>query len=159
MYFMHLSEADFHQIIAEAIHREREGAKGLAVLSTGLRPVEAGAADPPVWADNPRFAAFLMHEAKGEDGRMIGQECELVANGVSISDMFQRCVTQREVEEVVKGGLAARLRRALQLTTADDDHLMSMRSNEVGIDSLRGRHPFMVSQDLRGRRAGAEDHG
>ncbi|KAI0544501.1 hypothetical protein F4679DRAFT_589426 [Xylaria curta] len=135
MYFMPLSEADFHQIIAEAIHREREGAEGRAVLSTGLRPVEAGAADPPVWADNPRFAAFLMHDTKGEDAGM-GKEGGVVANGASISDMFQQCVTQREVEDVVKGALATRLRRALQLTTADDDHLMSMRSREVGIDSL-----------------------
>ena len=135
MYFMHLSEADFHQIIAEAIHREHEGAEGRAVLSTGLRPVEVGAADPPVWADNPRFAAFLMHETKKEDVRM-GKEGRVVANGASISDMLQRCMTQKEVEGVIQGALAARLRRALQFTKADDDHLMSMRSKEVGIDSL-----------------------
>ncbi|KAI0533109.1 hypothetical protein GGR58DRAFT_506729 [Xylaria digitata] len=133
MFFMHLSEADFHQIIAEAINCGLAG--GPAVLSTGLQPIAADEADPPVWASNPRFAAFLMHEPKGEYGR-ISKDGVPVAVGFSISDMLQRCVTRKDVEAVVKGALAARLRKALQLTTADDDHLMSMRSREVGIDSL-----------------------
>ncbi|KAI3335180.1 hypothetical protein F4824DRAFT_465031 [Ustulina deusta] len=139
MFFMHLSEADFHQIVAEAIHCGRAG--GPAVLSTGLEPVAADEADPPVWASNPRFADFLMHEPKGEDN-MISKDGVPGAVGSSISDMLHRCVTPRDVKAVVRGALAARLRKALQLTTADDDHLMSMRGREVGIDSL-------VSVDIR----------
>ncbi|KAI0188865.1 hypothetical protein F4808DRAFT_454145 [Astrocystis sublimbata] len=130
--FMHLSEADLHQIIAEAINCGRAG--GPAILSTGLEPVAADAADLPVWAENPRFAAFLMHET-GEDGKT-SKDGVPVAVGSSISDKLQKCATRQDVEAVVKGALAARLRKALQLTTADDDDLMSMHSREIGIDSL-----------------------
>ncbi|KAI1332856.1 hypothetical protein F5Y16DRAFT_128616 [Xylariaceae sp. FL0255] len=138
-FFMHLSEADFHQIIAEAIHCGQ--ADGPSVLSTGLELVPADAADPPVWASNPRFAAFLLHETK-EKGAGVSKDGAAVAVGSSITDMLKQCATRREVDAVVKAAFATRLRRALQLTMADDDQLMAMRSREVGIDSL-------VSVDIR----------
>ncbi|KAI1473097.1 uncharacterized protein F4812DRAFT_454916 [Daldinia caldariorum] len=135
MSLMHLSEVDFHQIIAESIIYGRPGALGGPELSTGLVPVAADSPDAPIWCSNPRFAAFITHRT--EDGRSNG----VAAASPSISGLLEQCKTEDDVEGVVKSTLAAQLRRVLELTTADED-LMSMRTKEIGVDSL-------ISADLR----------
>ncbi|KAJ2995950.1 hypothetical protein NUW58_g1134 [Xylaria curta] len=129
MSLMHLSEVDFHQIIAESIECGRPGSLVGPELSTGLVPVAANSHDAPVWASNPRFAAFVVHKTK-EEGRG-GREVA----GPTIGDQLKQCTERKDVETVIQGALVARLRKVLQLTSADDD-LMSMRTREIGMDSL-----------------------
>ncbi|KAI8629158.1 hypothetical protein F5Y19DRAFT_485069 [Xylariaceae sp. FL1651] len=126
---MHLSEVDFHQIIAESIKCGGPGALGGPGLSTGLVPGAADSLDALIWCSNIRFAAFIMHktEYSGSNG--------VTAASPSIRSLLEQCTTEDDIQGVIKSTLAAKLRRVLQLSTADED-LMSIRSKDIGVDSL-----------------------
>ncbi|KAK2613401.1 hypothetical protein N8I77_000319 [Diaporthe amygdali] len=140
---MHLSEEDFHQLIAEAIEAGRPGYGGVAELSTGLMDVEHDTASPPLWFLDPKFAHLTLRR----DGNKSLDSCrtEPSANNnspVAFKERLKSCQSLMDCERVISEAFVAQLRQELQITGTPDTELMELRSNEIGLDSL-------VSVDIR----------
>jgi hypothetical protein len=94
---MHLSESDFHQIIAESIKSGQPGSLGRAEISTGVVPVAFGASEAPVWYSNPRFGAFLV---QGMTESEVGDKS---AAGLPTRELLQQCTTLKDVQDTIRG--------------------------------------------------------
>ncbi|RYP43494.1 hypothetical protein DL770_011642 [Monosporascus sp. CRB-9-2] len=149
---MHLSEEDFHQIVAAGVIMGRAGTGddfNEAELTTGLLEVANDTADRPIWFSDPKFAHLIVQRggeaselepATPTEGRTGGS-----AKPIAISlfkDKIHACRSRQDLFETVKEAFAAQLRYELQMKTTGDDKLMRMHSNELGIDSL-------ISVDIR----------
>ncbi|ORY61265.1 putative polyketide synthase [Pseudomassariella vexata] len=135
MALMHLSEEDFHQLFAEGIEAGLPNSRDGPEVSTGLLDVAANADERPRWCKDPKFLHFINHRT-GSSGEKSRQAASL-----SIADMLKGCKTEGELLKVIQDTFAAQLRNILQMTTPDK-HLMTMRSSEIGLDSL-------ISVDVR----------
>ncbi|KAJ0117744.1 lovastatin nonaketide synthase [Diaporthe amygdali] len=135
MAMIHLSEDDFHQIFAEAINAGHVDSPDGPEISTGLLDISADASNIPKWYSDPKFSRFIVHKSSSSGDQ------KRHTKAVSIQDRLSACQSEKDILHVAKEGLAAQLRTILQLSTADDD-LMSMRSVDLGLDSL-------VSVDIR----------
>ncbi|KAI1081410.1 putative polyketide synthase [Whalleya microplaca] len=135
MALMHLSEEDFHQLFAEGIEAGLISAKHGPEVSTGLLDVAANAEERPRWCKDPKFWHFINYRTRSG-----GDNVEQTAS-VSIADILKSCKEEGELLRIVQGTLAAQLRNVLQMSTSDED-LMTMRSSEIGLDSL-------ISVDVR----------
>ncbi|RYP77674.1 hypothetical protein DL771_001042 [Monosporascus sp. 5C6A] len=149
---MHLSEEDFHQIVAAGVIMGRAGTGddfNEAELTTGLLEVAHDTADRPIWFSDPKFAHLIVQRGREasdlepvtptEGGT--GGSAKPIAISL-IKDRMQACRSRQELFKTVKEAFAAQLRYELQMKTTGDDELMRMRSNELGIDSL-------ISVDIR----------
>lgn len=140
---MHLSEEDFHQLIAEAIEAGRPGSDGAAELSTGLMDIEPDTTSPPLWFSDPKFAHLALRRRRNEGPS--SSQIELIANSNgpdALKERLKSCQSAMDCEQVITEAFAAQLRQELQITGTSDTELMEMRSNEIGLDSL-------VSVDIR----------
>ncbi|OCL13419.1 putative polyketide synthase [Glonium stellatum] len=135
MAMMHLSEEDLHQIFAEGIKAGHPDSPDGPEFSTGLLDIIAGSPDAPRWNSDPKFLPFIIHQKEGDKDKN-----EQTAT-TSIQDLLQACQTHSDLIKVIRQTFAAQLRSMLQMIMADDD-LMSMRSDEIGLDSL-------ISVDIR----------
>lgn len=135
MAMIHLSEDDFHQIFAEAIEAGHPDSPDGPEISTGLLDIGPDAANIPKWYSDPKFSRFIVHATSHSTNKTEQTQT------VSIADRLLACQTEQEVLAVVKQAFAAQLRVILQMT-ASDEQLMSMRSGDLGLDSL-------VSVDIR----------
>ncbi|KAM7218542.1 hypothetical protein V8F06_006146 [Rhypophila decipiens] len=142
---MHLSEEDFHQLIAEAIAAEGDDQVG-PELTTGLLDVARDSPERPVWFDDPKFCHLITTENLSSTKALErGLAATETLNPTSVSVVrkrLQECRSLKDITDVVTGAFAAQLRRELQMTAPSDEELMGMRSNEIGLDSL-------VSVDIR----------
>jgi thioester reductase-like protein len=138
MALMHLSEVDFHQIIAEAIEASRlHSSTSASEITTGLLDISPDSANIPKWYWNPKFARFLVHQTAGSESRT-----ETTARA-SIQDLLQHCETERDLNLLVEQSFAAQLRKILQTPEGvTGEVLLSKRGLELGLDSL-------VSVDVR----------
>ncbi|KAI9695823.1 MAG: Type I Iterative PKS [Bogoriella megaspora] len=132
---MPISERDFHQIFAAAIEAGRPNYNFCGPeLTTALRKIPVDTSNAPAFYSDPMFSHFLL---VGAD-----QQRTMKAKlAKSIKELLATCETEDELQSIVKGAFSNEIRKTLQTTTADDD-LMTMRSADLGIDSL-------VSIDLR----------
>lgn len=139
---MHLSEEDFHQIIAEAIETGRPGGDGISELTTGLLEVEHDAALQPLWFSNPKFAHLVVRRNRPNNLVAGPGSSENINNPAVVQERLGACRSSMEVTQVITEAFAAQLRQELQISGREDTELMEMRSNEIGLDSL-------VSVDIR----------
>ncbi|KAI1392107.1 putative polyketide synthase [Hypoxylon trugodes] len=154
---MHLSEEDFHQLIAEGIAAgyPSEGDEDVGddddrtpELTTGLLEVPYDTAERPFWFTDPKFAHLIVEKSQNA-GKELGLTSSNGGNvdgnatsaPLSVKEQLQSCQTKQDAERIVGQSFAAQLRSQLQMTI-DDEELMGMRSNEIGLDSL-------VSVDIR----------
>ncbi|KAI1176375.1 beta-ketoacyl synthase domain-containing protein [Nemania sp. FL0916] len=126
---MWMSESDFHQMFAEAILAGKAEWLDEPELSTGLRHVQVNSDTLPTWHDNPRFSRFIVEEAATESAK--GME----KTGVSIKSRLESAETAADIYELIKETFASKLRAVTQLDM-DDETLMTMRTDEIGLDSL-----------------------
>ncbi|KAI1176534.1 hypothetical protein F4777DRAFT_262151 [Nemania sp. FL0916] len=144
---MHLSEEDFHQIIAEGILASHPYANSndgsLCELTTGLLTVAHDTVDPPIWFADPKFTHLIVtHRDQTDDFRhMVVSNDNFKENTSRITvsvfqDQLRACTKPSELETVVKKAFAAQLRYTLQSHSTVDDELLMMFSDELGIDSL-----------------------
>ena len=141
---LHLSEEDFHQLVAEAIAAEQDDTIG-PELTTGLLDVSQNATERPVWFADPKFAHLIVRPSAGlvSEGLTSVPSQDLNPAALSVvRDQLLTCRTKKDVEGVVTKAFAAQLRHELQMTALGDQELMEMRSSEIGLDSL-------VSVDIR----------
>ncbi|KAI0436038.1 beta-ketoacyl synthase domain-containing protein [Xylaria telfairii] len=126
---MWMSESDFHQMFAEAVKAGRDESLDEPEISTGLRHIRSDAEDLPTWHNNPRFSRFVVEETATESTQ--GAE----KSGVSIKGRLEAAETTADVYEVIKETFAIKLRAVTQLET-ENDLLVDMRTDEIGLDSL-----------------------
>ncbi|KAM4055902.1 KR domain-containing protein [Hirsutella rhossiliensis] len=133
---MLISEQDFHQLVAECIEAGYLDNPAGPELWVGLDDVALKRLQGPgSWLSDPKVARFA------------GQNTVEYINGnnkttsVSIGDRLQTCRSDEDVLGVIKEALGTQLRKALLVSTSDDD-LMRMGGVELGFDSL-------VAVDLR----------
>lgn len=147
---MHLSEEDFHQMIAEAIvasrpeARENCGAE-ITELSVGLLDVMRDAPDRPKWSSDPKFAHLIVHRNKIDrvDALPAASEANINTSAPSaVQDQLRACRTLQEVEKAVRQAFLSLLRFELQIKTMGDEELMATRGHKLGLDSL-------ISVDIR----------
>ncbi|KAL1857502.1 Type I Iterative PKS [Diaporthe australafricana] len=140
---MHLSEEDFHQLIAEAIEAGRPGHDGVAELSTGLMDVEHDTTSPPLWFSDPKFAHLTLRRNGNRILSAGKTEPSATANSpAAFKERLKSCRSPMDCEQMTSEAFAAQLRQELQITGTPDTELMELRSNEIGLDSL-------VSVDIR----------
>ena len=159
MAMMHLSEEDFHQIFAEAMEAGHLDSPVGPEISTGLLHISPDSANIPKWYSNPKFAHLIVHQTASND------EKKEQTNAASIQDRLQACQTRPSVLQVIQRksrlssldtksplpwnlnanesieAFAVQLRKILQ-TSMDDAELLSMRPQDLGLDSL-------ISVDIR----------
>lgn len=142
-HMMHLSEEDFHQLIAEAIEAGRPGYDGVAELSTGLMDIERDTTSPPLWFSDPKFAHLTLRRKRNATPSSSQIKPGVNSNTPdAFKERLKSCRSAKECEWVITEAFAAQLRQELQITGPPDTELMEMRSNEIGLDSL-------VSVDIR----------
>lgn len=145
---MHLSEEDFHQLVAEAIAVGQPGCgdggnEELSEISTGLLEVAHNASEQPVWFSDPKFTHLIVQRSGSANAPTGGMDNNVKANTpAAIQKQLRACRSPQDLEKVVIEAFAAQLCHELQVTTMEDNKLMEMRSNEMGLDSL-------VSVDIR----------
>jgi hybrid polyketide synthase / nonribosomal peptide synthetase ACE1 len=68
---MHLSQDDFHQLIAEATVAGRPGVgeEKHSEITTGLLEIEHDAAERPLWFSNPKLAHLISQQSRGKEGK------------------------------------------------------------------------------------------
>nr|QEE83322.1 polyketide synthase 12778 [Alternaria oxytropis] len=138
-----LSEVDVHQLLAEAIVNEieRPNPDDEPEISCALHSGDRSTFIP-MWFEDPRFARF----APGTDGEEEGKGGSSVVDiasksgGLSIKDRLALAHSTDDVKDVVKDASLCIIRGTLQMEGTDDDILMGMRSNHLGIDSLVAAH-------------------
>ncbi|CAJ2508444.1 Uu.00g134700.m01.CDS01 [Anthostomella pinea] len=144
---MHLSEEDFHQIVAEGVFASYTGSE--TELTTGLLSVAHDAVDRPIWFTDPKFAHLIKSHGEAVDdfgstpkggGDRDGNRGRPQVS--ALQTRLRSSKTRGELEAVVKEALAAQLRYELQMKSISDDELMQMHKGELGIDSL-------ISVDIR----------
>jgi thioester reductase-like protein len=136
---IHLSEEDFHQIFVEAMEAGHLDSDAGPEISTGLHNIVPGDLDAenmPKWFSDPKFSRFIIHRSTNKDDRKKDQ-----VGGASLPERLQACTSQPEVVKVVQEAFGAQLRKILQ-TSLPDEELMTMRSVDLGLDSL-------ISVDIR----------
>ncbi|KAI1746169.1 beta-ketoacyl synthase domain-containing protein [Xylaria scruposa] len=126
---MWMSESDFHQMFAEAVNSGRNESLDEPEISTGLRHIRSDTEDLPTWHDNPKFSRFVVEETATESAQ--GME----KSGLSIKGRLESAETTAEVYKVIRETFANKLRAVTQLET-EDDALVDMRTDEIGMDSL-----------------------
>ncbi|KAI0889613.1 polyketide synthase [Annulohypoxylon maeteangense] len=134
---MHLSEDDFHQIIAEAIEAGYPDSPSGPEITTGLLDISPDSPNIPKWYSNPRFSRFLVHQtASAEDKK------EEIATA-SIQDQLYACKTESDLSLLVRERFGDQLRKILQTPAGIlNDEILSKSGKELGLDSL-------VSVDIR----------
>ncbi|KFA71222.1 hypothetical protein S40288_03866 [Stachybotrys chartarum IBT 40288] len=156
---MHLSEEDFHQLIAQAIESGRPSVhtmhedgdegydEGGPELTTGLLDVAFNAVERPIWFGDAMFDQLLVHQDVERDQVSWGEPSGSPSLAISLASplkvraRLQACQNKLDVETTIVQAFACQLRHELQVTTKDDE-LMAMRSGDIGVDSL-------ISVDLR----------
>ncbi|KAJ4290808.1 hypothetical protein N0V90_010003 [Kalmusia sp. IMI 367209] len=138
MALMHLSEVDFHQIIAEATEASRlDSSISVSEITTGLLDISPDSANIPKWYWNPKFARFFVHQTANSENKT---ENTAMA---SISDQLQTCKTEQDLSLLIEQSFAAQLRKILQTPDGvSNEEVLSKRGPELGLDSL-------VSVDIR----------
>ncbi|EPE30014.1 NAD(P)-binding Rossmann-fold containing protein [Glarea lozoyensis ATCC 20868] len=137
MALMHLSEEDFHQMIAEAIESGHSGSPHSPEITTGLLDISSDSPHIPKWYSNPKFARFIVNRAANEEDRK-GRTAT-----VTIHDHLGNCKTKKDLFQLVGKSFGDQVRKLLQLSEAVTiDEILSKRALELGIDSL-------VSVDIR----------
>lgn len=139
---MHLSEEDFHQLIAEAIEAGRPRSDGFAELTTGLLSAEHDTTSPPIWFSDPKFTHLIVRRNGADNLRVNASSDGDLDTPAAVQERLKACQSPTEFENVITKAFAAQLRQELQITGREDAELMHMRSNEIGLDSL-------VSVDIR----------
>ncbi|KAI9697552.1 MAG: Type I Iterative PKS [Bogoriella megaspora] len=145
---MHLSEEDFHQLVAEAVaagnpgHRY-DGHDGVFEISTGLLDVPYDTAERPVWFADPKFTHLIVRQSGSVGASATSGGSNVNANApAAIRERLQASRSSKELSKIVTEAFAATLRHELQMTNVGDEELMGMRGNDIGLDSL-------VSVDIR----------
>ncbi|PYI00038.1 beta-ketoacyl synthase domain-containing protein [Aspergillus ellipticus CBS 707.79] len=128
--YMWMSEADFHQIFAEAIEAGRSTTLSEPEISTGLRQVPADSPYLPIWAENPKFSRFIQRLCGAET-----QQDTTKAGGASIKDQLLAVRTIQDAQAIISETFAAKLRSILQVEDSTGD-LLGRRTDELGLDSL-----------------------
>ncbi|KAI1456609.1 polyketide synthase [Annulohypoxylon moriforme] len=134
---MHLSEEDFHQIIAEAIEAGYPDSPSGPEITTGLLDISPDSPNIPKWYSNPRFSRFLVHRTASDEEK----KEEIVT--ASIQDQLNACTTEKDLSLLVREKFGDQLRKILQ-TPANvlNDEILSKSGKELGLDSL-------ISVDIR----------
>ncbi|RYP50278.1 hypothetical protein DL768_004172 [Monosporascus sp. mg162] len=135
LHMMRMSEEDWCQSFCEAIDASRLESPYGPELTTGLSDVPVDTSSAPYWFLNPMFSSFVVQQ-KAVCDEKAEDKCS-----VSVKQLLEKCQSQDDVRDVIKGAFAAQLRNILQMTMSDDD-FMASRSSEIGLDSL-------VSVDIR----------
>ncbi|CAP62330.1 uncharacterized protein PODANS_0_240 [Podospora anserina S mat+] len=132
-----VSEIDVYQLLAEAINSGYGhlplGPGEEPAIGLGMRFVSPGEPSLPRWFGNPKFAGFVLRD-EDEDSAHHGS-----ANGKNAASVQERLLQAQnttQVHEAIRDSFLAKVRPMLQIEGADDDALMRMRSNEIGMDSL-----------------------
>lgn len=128
-----VSEVDVYQVLAEAInsgygHLPLEPGEELGI-GMGMRFVSLGEPSLPRWFGNPKFEAFILRDEAGNPGSANKQ-------AASVQGRLLQAQGKAQVFEAIRDSFLAQVRPMLQIEGADDDSLMRMRSDEIGIDSL-----------------------
>ncbi|KAK1996638.1 hypothetical protein LX36DRAFT_691895 [Colletotrichum falcatum] len=136
-----VSEVDVYQVLAEAInsgygHLPMEAGEEPGI-GLGLRFFSPGEPSLPRWFGNPKFAGFVLRdEAENEHRGSVNK------NAAPLQERLLQAQSREQVFEAIRDSFLAKVRPMLQIEDADDDSLMRMRSDEIGMDSL-------IAVDLR----------
>ncbi|KAI0000734.1 hypothetical protein F4779DRAFT_635566 [Xylariaceae sp. FL0662B] len=133
---MWLSERDMRHIFAEGIVASRIHAPddGEADIICGLREVPMNSPYLPIWHNDPKFGRLVVQELVSE----AGDEGRENSNFTSLSFIKKSLTTAKTFEEAESSlglALAAKLRVVLQMDT-QDEKLLQLRTDEIGMDSL-----------------------
>ncbi|KAI0552262.1 hypothetical protein F4679DRAFT_581566 [Xylaria curta] len=129
-----ISEVDVHQVLAEAInsgygHLPLEPGEEPAI-GVGMRFVSPGEPSLPRWFGNPKFAGYILRDEDEDADR------SSTNRNASMQEKLLRAQSKVQVFEAIRDSFLAMVRPMLQIEGADDDSLMRMRSDEIGMDSL-----------------------
>lgn len=151
-----MSEHDFHEMFAECVlasqsagnhHGMPAAAAGAAAdspeISTGIRRLHIGE-NLPLWASNPIFQHLVPKASShlmggGGEGAGAGGKGS-VKSAIAIKSQLLEATTADQVFDIIKYGLLAKLRIALQVDPAKLK--IEQGLDELGVDSL-------VAVDLR----------
>ncbi|KLU82007.1 hypothetical protein, variant [Magnaporthiopsis poae ATCC 64411] len=135
-----VSEVDVYQVLAEAInsgyaHLPLEPGEEPAI-GMGMRYFSPSEPYLPRLFGNPKFAAFVLRDEdeyadRGSANKSAG----------SVQERLLQAQSKAQVFEAIRDSFLAKVRPMMQIE-GDDDSLMRMRSNEIGMDSL-------IAVDLR----------
>ena len=145
---MHLSEEDFHQLIAEAIAAGRPVNGGdeendeIAELTTGLLDVAHDTTERPVWFSDPKFTHLIVHSGNLNLHAEKPSGDSDVDRPAAIKERLRICESFEDQVKFIQKAFAATLRHELQMANVADEELMNMRGSDIGLDSL-------VSVDIR----------
>ncbi|TVY48035.1 Polyketide synthase-nonribosomal peptide synthetase [Lachnellula occidentalis] len=137
MSLVHLSEEDFHQMIAEAIENGHIDSPNGSEITTGLLSISPDSPNIPKWYSNPKFSRFVIHRtASNADKRQ-------QTATASIQDHLKTCQTQCDLSLLVQQSFGDQLRKILQTSDrVSNEEIFSKRGPELGLDSL-------ISVDIR----------
>lgn len=131
-----VSEVDVYQVLAEAISSGSGhlplGPGEEPAIGLGMRFVSPSEPSLPRWFGNPKFAGFVLRD-EDEDSVQRGFANK---NAASVQERLLQAQSTVQIHEAVRDSFLAKVRPMLQIEGADDDALMRMRSDEIGMDSL-----------------------
>lgn len=126
--FDEVNEWELHALFAEAVVAGRnKELKDIEVI-TGMPYMDPANHDRIPYFDDPRFAYFKLSDRRIKDEDASG------ATG-SVKDRLLKAETPDEVRSIILDGLVDKIRRALQLTPADELNLTTPLTDQ-GVDSL-----------------------
>lgn len=133
MGFKPISEQSFHQLIAESIEAGYLENPAGPELWTGLRDSQVVSEVSEVqnpWLSVPKFNRLIARDTDDCDDKDGKQ-----STFVSINDSLQACRSDEDVIGVMREAFSTHLRKALMVSTSDEDLMMSS-GTELGLDSL-----------------------
>ncbi|KAF2758046.1 hypothetical protein EJ05DRAFT_500564 [Pseudovirgaria hyperparasitica] len=134
-----ISEGDLHQLLAEAIADRPKDWNGGYDTDIGFALQQSDSSDiTPLWHDNPKFQRFLPKSTIQDTSDM---SSGTALSGKSVRDRLAISRSREDIWSIAKETLLSKIQSSLQIEDCDDA-CMTMRSNQLGIDSL-------VAVDLR----------
>lgn len=129
---MPMSEADLHQLFAEAILAGRPDSGRDSDIVTGIRTIASTAVNGVYWAANLKFSHFI-HDVGHNDGAV--EKDGKVSRRIPLKTQLQDAKSLDDVSRMVRASFIAKLSSSLQHS---DDHSLSDSTPliDFGMDSL-----------------------
>ncbi|KAF4634027.1 hypothetical protein G7Y89_g4083 [Cudoniella acicularis] len=126
--FMPISEPEFHNIFAEAIHAGQSNCLDDSELIVGLQEVMDSQKESPLWHENPRFSHLVQIKTDGNRPET-AKDC-----GLSVGGQVGSASSTEEALRLLKAAFLERLGVLLRMKVEQISHHSSLTA--MGIDSL-----------------------
>ncbi|KAK3292393.1 KR domain-containing protein [Chaetomium fimeti] len=130
-----MSEADLHQLFAEAVVSGRPASGLDPELISGMAPITTDQAKDAFWAINPKFGLLIREKdaaAAGRDRAGGGK-----GGGVPLRQLLEAAKTMEDVSVILTGALKTKL-QALMFLPEGDPLSETTPLVDMGVDSLVG---------------------